>query len=125
MTVRSRELSFGMPWESLYGFNQALQVGDTLYVCGQLSHNSTGAFVGAGDFELQARTTLENLDRVLEHFSTDRDPIVETTVLVKDLREYFDTVAQLHAAYCGDHRPTSTVRHHHRRDPATGRPPQP
>lgn len=109
MTVRFREFGFGMPWESLFGFSQAVQVGETVYISGQLSHDSTGAFVGAGDFELQVRTTLENLDRVLEHFGATRDQIVETTVLVRNLRENFDTVARLHVAYCGDHRPTSTV----------------
>jgi enamine deaminase RidA (YjgF/YER057c/UK114 family) len=109
VTVQSREFSFGVPWESLYGYSQAVQVGDTLYISGQLSHDSTGAFVGAGDFELQMRTTLDNLDRVLEHFGADRDQIVETTVLVRDLRDHFDAVARLHADYCGGHRPTSTV----------------
>ncbi|MFD8071080.1 RidA family protein [Streptomyces sp. NPDC059718] len=109
MTVRSREFNFGMPWESLYGYSQAVQAGDTLYISGQLSHDSAGTFVGTGDFELQMSTTLDNLDRVLEHFGAGRDQIVETTVLVRGLRDHFDTVARLHAAYCGDHRPTSTV----------------
>ncbi|MFC8009846.1 MULTISPECIES: RidA family protein [Streptomyces] len=35
---------------------------------GQLSHDRHGDFVGAGDFELQVRTTLENLDLVLRQF---------------------------------------------------------
>ncbi|WP_431968829.1 RidA family protein [Actinacidiphila sp. bgisy160] len=109
MTVRSREFNFGMPWESLYGYSQAVQAGDTLYISGQLSHDSAGDFIGTGDFELQMRTTLDNLDRVLEHFGAGRDQIVETTVLVKGLRDHFDTAARLHAAYCGEHRPTSTV----------------
>ncbi|MFJ5220818.1 RidA family protein [Streptomyces sp. NPDC088354] len=109
MTVQSQEFAFGMPWESLYGYSQAVQAGDTLYISGQLSHDSTGAFIGEGDFELQMRTTLGNLDRVLEHFGATRDQIVETTILVRGLREHFDTVARLHAAYCGEHRPTSTV----------------
>ncbi|MDX3074162.1 RidA family protein [Streptomyces sp. MI02-7b] len=109
MTVQSQEFAFGMPWESLYGYSQAVQAGDTLYISGQLSHESTGAFIGEGDFELQMRTTLGNLDRVLEHFGATRDQIVETTILVRGLREHFDTVARLHAAYCGEHRPTSTV----------------
>ncbi|MDX3236708.1 RidA family protein [Streptomyces sp. ME03-5709C] len=109
MTVRSSAYNFGMPWESLYGYSQAVQAGDTLYISGQLSHDSAGTFVGTGDFALQMRTTLDNLDRVLEHFGARREQIVETTVLVRNLRDHFDTVARLHAEYCGDHRPTSTV----------------
>jgi hypothetical protein len=30
MTVQSRKFTFGMPWESAYGYSQALQTGDTL-----------------------------------------------------------------------------------------------
>ncbi|MFE0633010.1 RidA family protein [Streptomyces sp. NPDC058864] len=109
MTVQSSAFGFGMPWESLYGYSQAVQAGETLYISGQLSHDGDGTFIGTGDFELQMRTTLDNLDRVLEHFGARRDQIVETTVLVRGLRDHFDTAARLHAAYCGDHRPTSTV----------------
>jgi enamine deaminase RidA (YjgF/YER057c/UK114 family) len=109
MTVPTKEFSFGMPWEERYGYSQAMRVGETVYVSGQLSHDQEGAFVGADDFALQVTTTLANLDLVLEHFGASRRQIVETTVLVRNLRENFDTTARLHAAYFGEHRPTSTV----------------
>jgi enamine deaminase RidA (YjgF/YER057c/UK114 family) len=98
-----------MPWEPSYGFAQAIQVGSTLYISGQLSHDMEANFVGEGDFELQVRTTFANLDRVLESYGAGREQIVQTTVYVKDLRRYFDDVARLHAEYFGEHRPTSTV----------------
>ena len=101
--------SFGMPWEQSYGFAQAIQVGPTLYISGQLSHDMEANFVGDGDFELQVRTTFANLDRVLESYGVGREQIVQTTVYVKDLRRHFDDVARLHAEYFGDHRPTSSV----------------
>ena len=100
---------FGMPWEKLYGFTQAIQVGPTLYISGQESHDMEANFVGEGDFELQVRTTFANLDRVLAAYGAGREQIVQTTVYVKDLRRYFDDVARLHAEYFGEHRPTSTV----------------
>ncbi|WP_282798337.1 RidA family protein [Streptomyces sp. CC224B] len=109
MSAQVQKFGFGMPWESLYGYSQATQVGDTVYVSGQLSHDRHGEFVGAGDFELQVRTTLENMDLVLSHFGAGRSQIVETTVLVRNLRENFDTAARLHAEYFGKHRPASTV----------------
>ncbi|MER6620788.1 MULTISPECIES: RidA family protein [unclassified Streptomyces] len=109
MTSQVKTFGFGMPWESSYGYSQAVQAGDTVYVSGQLSHDRHGDFVGAGDFGLQVRTTLENLDLVLERFGAERGQIVETTVLVRNLRENFDAMARLHAEYFGEHRPTSTV----------------
>jgi enamine deaminase RidA (YjgF/YER057c/UK114 family) len=35
-----------MPWEDLYGYAQAVKVGDTIYVSGQLSHDDEGNIVG-------------------------------------------------------------------------------
>ncbi|WP_030221567.1 RidA family protein [Streptomyces bikiniensis] len=105
----AQAFGFGMPWESLYGYSQAIRAGDTVYISGQLSHDSHGDFVGADDFELQVSTTLGNLDRVLKQFGAERSQVVETTVLVRNLRENFDTTARLHAEYFGRHRPTSTV----------------
>lgn len=109
MSSQAKKFGFGMPWESLYGYSQAVQVGDTVYVSGQLSHDRHGDFIGTGDFELQLRTSLENLDLVLKHFGAERGQIVETTVLVRNLRENFESTARLHAEYFGKHRPASTV----------------
>lgn len=36
----------GMPWEDQYGYAQAVRVGDTIYVSGQLSHDDKGNIVG-------------------------------------------------------------------------------
>ncbi|RKF25524.1 RidA family protein [Micromonospora globbae] len=101
--------SYDVPWEGLYGFSQAMQVGDTVYISGQLAHDAEGNFVGEGDFDAQVNATLDNLDRVLAHFGASRRQVVETTVLVVGLREHFDAVAAAHSRYFGDHRPTSTV----------------
>ena len=86
MTTQAKIFGFGMPWEALYGYSQAIQVGDTVRGSGQLSHDQDGNFVGAGDFELQVKTTLANLDLVLKHFGAERGQIVETRVLVWNLR---------------------------------------
>ena len=100
---------FGMPWEDGYKFSQAILTGSTLYVSGQLSHDMDANFVGEGDFELQVRTTFSNLDKVLRHYNARKEQIVQTTVYVKNLREYFDDIVRLHGEYFGEHRPTSTL----------------
>jgi 2-iminobutanoate/2-iminopropanoate deaminase len=109
MDLALKSHSFGMPWETAYGFAQAVQVGPTLYISGQLSHDMEANFVGEGDFQLQVHTTFANLDRVLEAYGARREHVVQTTVYVKDLRRHFDEIARLHAEYFGGHRPTSTV----------------
>ena len=36
---------FGVPWEDAYGYAQAIKVGDTIYVSGQLSHDDKGTLI--------------------------------------------------------------------------------
>ena len=109
MDLQPRPYTFGVPWEQSYGFVQAIKVGPTLYIAGQLSHDMEANFVGEGDFELQVRTSFANLDRVLEVHGAQRAHVVQTTVYVKELGRHFDAIARLHAEYFGAHRPTSTV----------------
>jgi len=100
-----KSYGFGMPWEKQYGYAQAIQVGPTLYISGQESHDMEANFVGAGDFELQVRTTFANLDRILAFYGARKQHIVQTTVYVKERRRTFDAMARLHAEYFGEHRP--------------------
>src|SRR4029453_16316912 len=46
MTLSKDARGLGMPWEDLYGYAQAIRVGDTIYVSGQLSHDDEGNAVG-------------------------------------------------------------------------------
>lgn len=45
--------------------SQGYRISGTIYVSGQYSHDMKGVIVGVGDFDAQARQTLENIDRVL------------------------------------------------------------
>jgi 2-iminobutanoate/2-iminopropanoate deaminase len=100
---------FGLPWEKDYGFSQAIRSGNTLYISGQLSHDAAAKFIGEGDFELQVRTTFENLDKILKAHGAGRNQIIATTVYVRNLRAHFTEINRLHKEYFGDHRPTSTL----------------
>ena len=45
----------GMPWEQSYGYAQAVRVGDTIWVSGQLSHDNEGNIVGPAPVDAQGR----------------------------------------------------------------------
>ena len=55
MTINKETKSLDMPWEKEYGYAQAVKVGDTIYVSGQVSHDDKGNIVGRGDMEVQMR----------------------------------------------------------------------
>jgi 2-iminobutanoate/2-iminopropanoate deaminase len=109
MSITSESFNHHVPAEDLYGFSQAIRVGETIYISGQLAHDAEGLLVGAGDFAVQMKTALANLDKVLTHFGAKRRQVVETTVLIVGLREHFDAAAAAHAEFFADHHPTSTA----------------
>jgi hypothetical protein len=55
-TPTKEQASLGMPWEEQYGYAQAVKVGDTIYLSGQVSHDDEGNFEGVGDMEVQMRS---------------------------------------------------------------------
>lgn len=95
--------------EKEFGFAQAIKVGDTIYISGQLSHDEHGDFLHANDLSGQFAQVWANLDKVLAHYGITRNQIVQDGVFVVDLPANAATVAAEHLAYFGDHRPTSTT----------------
>ena len=89
--------------------SQGYSVNGTIYVSGQYSHDTQGAFVGEGDFEVQARQTLENLDRVLAGFNVTKSNVAELVIYLTNPREQSELLAPLLKEYVGDHRPAATV----------------
>ena len=56
MPVPKEPGTLGMPWEKSYGYAQAVRVGDTIWVSGQLSHDNEGNMVGPAPVDAQGRT---------------------------------------------------------------------
>jgi enamine deaminase RidA (YjgF/YER057c/UK114 family) len=81
-----------MPWEKEYGYSQAVKVGDTIYLSGQISHNETGEIVGVGDVEAQIRQAYVNIKKLLAEYGASVENIVDETWFVTDI-EAGDAVA--------------------------------
>ena len=71
---------FGVPWEDASGYAQAIKVGDTIYVSGQLSHDEKGTLIAPASLdefgkpvefsmmEQQMRATYANAVKLLVRF---------------------------------------------------------
>jgi len=77
--------SLGMPWEKEYGYSQAVKVGDTIYVSGQVSHDDKGNILGEGDMEVQMRAAYANIGKVLAQYGVTMDNIVDEILFVTDM----------------------------------------
>jgi 2-iminobutanoate/2-iminopropanoate deaminase len=86
----SKEMqSFGMPWEQEYGYSQAVKVGDTIYLSGQVSHDDKGNIVGRGDMEMQMRQAYANVQKVLAQYGATMANIVDEVLFVTDMEAAF------------------------------------
>jgi enamine deaminase RidA (YjgF/YER057c/UK114 family) len=68
MPINKEIKSFGLPWERLYGYAQAVKVDDTIYLSGQVSHDDNGDIVGRGNMEAQMRQAYPNIRKLLEQY---------------------------------------------------------
>src|SRR5512146_2996608 len=92
---------FGVPAEDDYGYAQAIKIGNTIHVSGQLSHDDKGTLIAPAaldesgrpaDFstmEEQMRVTYANAAKILGRFGATLDHVVEETLYVLDVDAAF------------------------------------
>lgn len=69
-------------------YSQAIQIGDLLFVSGQVPIDpSTGAIV-EGDIKAQAQQSLNNLKAILNAAGTNMGAVVKTTVFLADINDF-------------------------------------
>jgi 2-iminobutanoate/2-iminopropanoate deaminase len=79
----------GMPWEAQYGYAQAVRVGDTIYVAGQVSHDEAGNVVGERDMEAQMRQAYRNAIKILGDLGATLAHVVDEILFVTDMEAAF------------------------------------
>jgi len=107
----------GAPWEAAFGYSQAVKVGNTIHIAGQLSHDDAGNLVGpavvddrgnivdSSNMALQMRTTYENAQRVLAQFGASLDNVVAEVIYATDLPAAFAIAGEVRKAAYGTERP--------------------
>jgi enamine deaminase RidA (YjgF/YER057c/UK114 family) len=111
-TIR-KTASFGVPWESSYGYVQALRVNNTIFVSGQLSHTPEGELVAPASLgtdgrpanfdsmEAQMRRTYENAHVLLTQLGGSLADVVEETLFVLDVPAAFAASGKVRPAVYG------------------------
>ena len=99
------------------GYAQAVKVGDTIYVSGQLSHDDEGNFVGAAplddqgrirdhsNMEIQMRQTYANAKKLLGRYGATLDNVVEEVLYVTDMDAAFAAAGPVRKEAYGSEKP--------------------
>lgn len=115
--LEKKVANHGVAWEDIYGYCQAVQVGDVVYVSGQLAHDNQGALVAPApldehgkpaDFsnmEQQMRRTYSNAVALLAEFGATLDNVVEETLYVLDVDAAFAVAGKVRKEVYGAERP--------------------
>jgi reactive intermediate/imine deaminase len=64
------------------------QVGDLIFLSGQVAEDDHGDVVGGDDFDAQAEQVFKNISRVLDTAGSSVDKIFKVTIYVTDMSHY-------------------------------------
>ena len=122
MAIDKEVSDLGMPWEGEYGYSQAVKVGDTIYVSGQLGHDDEGNMVAPapldeegnildhGNMGAQMEQSYANAKTVLSRYGATLDDVVEEVLYVTDMDAAFAVAGSVRAeAYSGTPVVASTI----------------
>ena len=114
--------NLGVPWEKAYGYAQAVKVGDTIYLSGQLSHDDKGKMVAPapldaggrisdhGNMGAQMAQSYANAEKLLKRYGATMDNVVEEVLYVTDMDAAFAVAGRVRAeAYGGPPVVASTI----------------
>ncbi|MGN7864051.1 Rid family hydrolase [Chryseobacterium sp. 22458] len=79
---------FGMPWEDIYGYAQAVKKGNTVWISGQLGHNEKGKL--AEGMEAQMKQTYANIKELLSRYDMKMENVVEEVIYAMDMTTAFE-----------------------------------
>jgi reactive intermediate/imine deaminase len=88
-------------------FSEAVRVGKTLYLSGQIGVDSTIKLVSGG-IAPETRQTMENIKAVLERHGSSLNHVVKVTVMLADMSEWAD-MNQVYATYFPNHLPARSA----------------
>ncbi|PWN72283.1 hypothetical protein C1631_006705 [Chryseobacterium phosphatilyticum] len=79
---------FGMPWENIYGYAQAVKKGNTVWISGQLGHNKEGELLEG--MEAQMKQTYTNIKELLSRYDMTMENVVEEVIYAMDMTAAFE-----------------------------------
>jgi 2-iminobutanoate/2-iminopropanoate deaminase len=109
-TLTKDSKTLGMPWEDGYGYSQAVKVGDTIYIAGQVSHDENAKILGVGDMEIQMREAYGNMQKTLDQYGATMDNLVDETLFVTNMDAAFEAAVKVRReVFSGFPRVASTI----------------
>jgi 2-iminobutanoate/2-iminopropanoate deaminase len=98
----------GWTWDDRLPLAQGRQIGNTIYVSGQIGYDAGGKLVGEGDIKAQTRQAFENIRTILESAGSSLRDVVKITTYITDRTKFMDMLAARSDIF-GNEPPASTA----------------
>lgn len=98
----------GWTWDDRLPLAQAKQIGNTIYVSGQVAYDANGTLVGEGDMRAQTRQVFDNIKAVLAAAGAGLEDIVKINTYITDQSKFMDMLA-VRTEIFGNNPPASTA----------------
>lgn len=85
-------------------YNQAIMVGNTLYLAGQIAIDPESGEMLTASIEVEAKRVMDNLQAVLEEAGMDMSHVVKSSIFMTDLND-FGKVNEIYGSYFGEMAP--------------------
>ncbi|MBN1468994.1 MAG: RidA family protein [Fusobacteriaceae bacterium] len=85
-------------------YSQAIKVGDTIYVSGQIPFIPETMKLISEDVKEQTKQSLENVKAILEEAGASFNDVVKATVFIKDMND-FVKINEVYAEYFTENKP--------------------
>jgi 2-iminobutanoate/2-iminopropanoate deaminase len=89
-------------------YSQAIQVGNTIYVSGQIPFVPETMTLVSEDVKEQTKQALENVKAILEAADSSLNDVVKASVFVKDIND-FNAINEVYASYFVENKPARAL----------------
>ena len=89
-------------------FSEAVRVGNTIYLSGQLGNQPGTMELVSGGIAEETRQTLENIKTVLERHGSSLEHIVKCTIFLADISEW-PAMNEVYTTYFGGEKPARSA----------------
>jgi len=98
----------GWAWDDRLPLAQAKQIGNTIYVSGQVAYSPEGKLIGEGDMKAQTRQVYENIKTILAAAGAGLEDIIKINTYITDQSKFMDMLA-VRSEIFGNNPPASTA----------------
>ncbi len=93
--------------EKMYGYTQAVRVGDIVKIGGVISIDEKGSAIAKGDYLQQMKNCYASLDKVLKHYGGTFDDVILENIYTTSMTELQKNASYRHEIY-KNHFPTGS-----------------